>query len=167
MTEIDRLEALRLLEQAKDLARVMHRGQEYDGKEYFYAHLAPVAQLTGWVRDDPIALAVAYLHDIIEDTPASLHMLRQLGFPPEIVWAVGYLTKLQEETYAEYIHLLTVSPGRAGEIARIVKYADLTYNRLRCLHDPNYRGLCTRYTEALAVLTPAVIADACAREVSE
>jgi (p)ppGpp synthase/HD superfamily hydrolase len=49
--------------------RVDHR-RKYSGQPYD-AHLRAVAELVGTVSSDPEMLAAAWLHDVLEDTPAT------------------------------------------------------------------------------------------------
>jgi hypothetical protein len=67
---------------AADFAYNRHKGQlrPYLNDEYFN-HLAEVAILVSRVTDNPIAIAIAYLHDTIEDNKATLDEIAQeFGF---------------------------------------------------------------------------------------
>jgi (p)ppGpp synthase/HD superfamily hydrolase len=147
------------LQRAQALAATMHLGQEYNGQNFYDAHVRGVAHLTSMATgNDEDAVIVAFLHDIVEDTPMTLGGLRA-WFSDDVVTAVGYLTRTRDQPYHDYITTLTQQKGRAARLARIVKHADLTFNRLHCLGDRNYRGLVQRYTEGLKRLQPHILAD--------
>jgi (p)ppGpp synthase/HD superfamily hydrolase len=64
-------------------------------------------------------LSVALLHDILEDTPMTEPVLRQL-FAKKIADAIVALTRKQNEIYDEYIERV-----KLNDIARIVKQVDI------------------------------------------
>ena len=63
------------------------------------------------------------LHDVIEDTPVSLEMLREEGFSETVLSALALLTHDRSVPYMDYIHQLTKSP-----LAIQVKLHDLHDN---------------------------------------
>jgi (p)ppGpp synthase/HD superfamily hydrolase len=75
------------------------------------------------------AYSTAWLHDVIEDSErhfgeqVTQDDLLVMGFSPEVVIAVGLLSK--EENYVEDEYLDRIAEN---EIARIVKFADLADN---------------------------------------
>ena len=73
------------------------------------------------------AKIVAILHDVIEDTPWTLEMLKAEGFSPTVLEALDAVThrkgKGWRETYKDYV--LRV---KANKIATVVKLADLADN---------------------------------------
>lgn len=105
---------------ARDLAIKAHAGQvDKAGKDYFTAHVAVVAE---GVKDDPTAMAVAYLHDVIEDTSVTIEDIRT-EFPSEVAEAVTVLTHKKGVPYAYYIWQIQQNP-----IATKVKLSDLRSN---------------------------------------
>lgn len=72
---------------------------------------------------------VGFLHDLVEDSPLSLSDLEELGFDPEIVFAVDALTRKKTEDgtylldYPAYIESVGFS-----SLARRVKMLDLNDN---------------------------------------
>ena len=66
--------------------------------------------------------AIAYLHDVLEDTDASVDELRNM-FSTEIVDAVITLTRNKDDSYFEYIQKVSKS-----KLAKKVKAADLLHN---------------------------------------
>jgi hypothetical protein len=97
---------------------------------------------------------VAWLHDIIEDTPVGPQDLLNMGFPQYVVDAVLLLTHTHESTYVEYITRIRDAPGYPGELARTVKLADLKHNSdpARDPGDGSLDWLRTRYVKSLALL---------------
>ena len=72
--------------------------------------------------DTDIEKAVAYLHDVLEDTNVTEDELRNM-FPNEIVDTVIILTHRKDESYFEYISRVSTS-----KLAKKVKAADLLHN---------------------------------------
>ena len=74
--------------------------------------------------------AVAWLHDVLEDTNVSAESLARV-FPAQIMEALNALTHGNNESYEEYIKRVRLNP-----LAAKVKLADLTHNmdlnRLPC-----------------------------------
>lgn len=67
--------------------------------------------------------AVAYLHDIIEDTELTLEDLGEYGFSKEVIEAVDIITKKRGEDYQSYLNSV-----KKNKLARAVKLADLRHN---------------------------------------
>lgn len=76
--------------------------------------------------DTEVLQIVAWLHDVVEDTPTTLQDLTNMGYDDEVVQAVSLLTRVPPATYDEYINRLIAS---RNEIALLVKIADQTDNR--------------------------------------
>jgi (p)ppGpp synthase/HD superfamily hydrolase len=66
---------------------------------------------------------VGVLHDVVENTPVTLQILKEKGYSQEIVDAVDCLTKREGETYEDFIERCKQNP-----IALKVKIADLKDN---------------------------------------
>lgn len=117
-----------MLEKAILLATRAHAGQtDKSGGPYLLHPLRVMLKLQG---DE--ARQAAVLHDVVEDTPITLEMLRQEGFSEAVVTAVDALSRRAGEAYADFIQRLKVNP-----IARRVKLADLEDNMdLRRLNPP-------------------------------
>lgn len=117
-------------EQHKNLARMVaylaHRGQtDKAGEDYFKGHLTRVAST---FAHQPLLQAVAWLHDVVEDTEVTPADLRDVGLPIGVVEAVCILTHQGGETYAGYIDRVVRAyrngrPG--GSSAYYVKMADV------------------------------------------
>lgn len=104
---------------AHEIAKMAHFGQvDRAGIEYI-KHLETVAS---FVKTDE-EKAVAYLHDVIEDTSLTLLDLEMFGFSKNIIEAVDILTKKKGQDYQSYLNLV-----KTNELARVVKLADLRHN---------------------------------------
>ncbi len=119
--------------------RIDHR-RKYSGQPYV-VHLAAVAKLVATVTDDPATLAAAWLHDTVEDTPATFHDIEQ-AFGPEVAKLVEQLTDVSRpgdgnraaRKALDREHLAQAEPR-----AQTVKLADLIENaRDICRHDPRF-----------------------------
>lgn len=135
---------------AELVARHAHSGQVDKRSQPYVEHLEVVAaQVQG---DD--AKAVAWLHDIIEDTPVGPQDLRSMAFPEHIVEAVLLLTHTHESSRVEYLTRIRDADGYAGELARTVKRADLRHNMSAERRLPGKEGerMHKRYIEDLALL---------------
>lgn len=96
-----------------------HNGQfDKSGMPYVF-HPWHVAE----EMSDEYTVAVALLHDTIEDTDLSLEELSQMGFPKEVVEAIEIMTHNGEDSYDEYIERIG-----SNMISTEVKLADLRHN---------------------------------------
>ena len=103
----------------RDIARQAHEGQiDKAGKPYIL-HPQYVADHVG----TPTLKAIAWLHDVVEDTPLTLDDLRGAGVPERVVTAVDALTRRPGDDYMAY-----VSRAGSDDLARQVKLADLAHN---------------------------------------
>jgi hypothetical protein len=133
---------------AERIARQVHEGQteEYTGDDYIH-HIERVVALV----DGDQAKAVAWLHDVIEDTDVSAGELSRAGMSDTIIDVVLLLTRDPDRdscTYAEYIEHIRQT---RNPLALAVKCADLI-DHLRP-HCP--ARLRPRYEKALKSLTAA------------
>jgi hypothetical protein len=135
---------------AKGIAFVAHRGQlDLVGAEYI-DHPGRVAE-----RFDPLAepvpTAVAWLHDVLEDTAVTAQELLEAGVLPEIVELVQLLTRTADVADDEYYARIRRHP-----VALRVKLADLDDNsapwRLRRLDYAEQLGLSERHAHARRAL---------------
>lgn len=139
------------IEDALAVALEAHRGQLYPAPvpEPFILH--PLRVMLG-VRSES-ARIVAVLHDVVEDSPITLHDLSRKGFDAWVVDAVDCISQREGETYADYISRVVTN-----RIAREVKLADvadnLTNNRA-LPPEPDNLARIARYQEALRVLRAA------------
>ena len=105
-------------ELALQIAQKAHAGQvDKAGKDYIL-HPMTVASY----MDTDTEKAIAYLHDVLEDTDVTVDELRKI-FPNEIVDTLITLTHRKDESYFEYIQRVSKS-----KLAKKVKVADLLHN---------------------------------------
>lgn len=126
------------IQKAKDFAIIKHRGQKYGTGDYFQIHVQGVAdsvnkslsERTG-VHHSRISLLliVAYLHDTVEDSDATLEEIESI-FGAVIAEAVDAMTHRDEESYQDY-----VKRALANDLARVVKYHDILFNLNQTLTD--------------------------------
>lgn len=95
--------------------------------------------------------AVAWLHDVIEDSPFTAENLIEWGMPTHVVDAVTCLTKLKGESRDDYYARVKSNP-----IALVVKLADISDNsnpdRLAKLDPETRERLTQKYAYAVKVL---------------
>ena len=106
-------------EKAYEIAKRAHLGQVDKAGEDYIKHPEKVAS---FVKTDE-EKAVAYLHDIIEDTELTLEDLGEYGFSKEVIEAVDIITKKRGEDYQSYLNSV-----KKNKLARVVKLADLCHN---------------------------------------
>jgi len=108
--------------------RINHR-RKYTNAPYT-DHLAATAKLVSTVTDDPVTISAAWLHDAVEDTPATIQDL-QKEFGEEVAQLVLELTDVSTPSEGnratrkaiDLNHLAAASPR-----AKTVKLADLINN---------------------------------------
>lgn len=113
-----------LVKLAQSIATKAHEGQtRWDKKTPYITHPAAVAKACKDLSQNEYAQAVAWLHDVVEDTDYDVHDLLEAGIPGLVVSAVDAITKRDGESYLSYI--LRV---RDNELARLVKIQDIKHN---------------------------------------
>lgn len=123
----------RLVQDAEGFARACHEGQFRKGaaREPYAVHVAEVADLVLSAGGDDIAVAAAWLHDVVEDCGVVPEDLAR-RFGPEVAAAVLELTDDKALPKAERKRLQVVNaPGKSPRAA-MIKVADKTSN-LRAL----------------------------------
>jgi (p)ppGpp synthase/HD superfamily hydrolase len=127
---------------AYDIAVAAHAGQaRWDGSPYI-EHPIRVAGSVGGGK----AKAVAFLHDVLEDTSVTVSDLAAAEIDEAVIEAVKAITRRDDETYAAFIDRVA-----HNELARVVKLADLADN-LKDLPEERV-SLRRRYERAVAILT--------------
>lgn len=136
-----------LVQRAKDLAYRAHAGQVDKAGRPYIEHVARVAAA---VSDDPEAEAVAWLHDVLEDSPETLIDFR--WFPAQVLRAVEFLSRLSNISDEYYYFWIKISP-----LALRVKLADIADNadesRLALLDEKTANRLRRKYQKALKALS--------------
>lgn len=107
-------------EVARDLARDVHAGQLSRSGEPFFAHVERVA---GAVPDH--ARALAYLHDVLERSDTRFQDLRRLGLTSSEYAVLKLLSRSADDSYESYIARIASARGTTGQLARLIKLADL------------------------------------------
>lgn len=108
---------------ARVLARAAHAGQVDKCGEPYIDHPRRVAEAVREDCGDLDATAVAWLHDVVEDTPVTLDDLRRCGFSERVVGAVDAITKRKGESFVDYYERV-----KANRLALIVKWHDVADN---------------------------------------
>lgn len=145
------LHGAELISAAEDIARVAHRGQiDKIGVDYI-EHPRRVAGRFD-PETQPNETAVAWLHDVIEDTTVTATELAERGIPADVITAVELLTKDPAEVdLTEYYERIRVNP-----LALAVKLADIADNtdpsRTASLEPEVRERLAAKYAKALAIL---------------
>ena len=108
-----------LTKKALKLCFQAHRDQtDKGGLPYVFHPFHLAEQMT---EED--AAVAALLHDVVEDTAYTLADLADMGFPPQVIRALGRMTHDPAVPYLDYVRALKDDP-----IARQVKLADLRHN---------------------------------------
>jgi len=130
-------------------AWIAHDGQtDKSGADYYDAHIADVVDRLG--DELPAVRAVAYLHDVLEDSDITEDQLRRV-LPADVVSAVVAITHTPSEPRADYYARVKANP-----LALRVKLADIASNtdpdRLALLDEETRQRLTTKYAKALEAL---------------
>ncbi|GAB6855988.1 HD domain-containing protein [Microbacterium xylanilyticum] len=132
---------------AEAIARAAHAGQVDKTGHPYIDHPARVAAR---VQGNAQLEAIAWLHDVVEDTTVTLDDLRR-EFPDEIVDAVDALTKRPGETRQDYYARV-----RQNTRALQVKHADIDDNtdpaRTALLDETTRARLAQKYAAAREAL---------------
>lgn len=133
-------------QRAYALAKKAHLGQKDKGGNDYIEHPKAVASM----MDTDIEKAVAYLHDVVEDTKISFDDLKEYGFPNQIIEAVKALTKQKNESYDVYIDRVI-----KNSIAKKVKLADMKHNSdITRIKNPSQKDYdrCQKYLDKIQYL---------------
>lgn len=125
-----------------------HKGQMYGDKDYSY-HLVSVVdkckELYESCDNSENLIAVAWLHDVIEDTPVNATMI-YYGIGAEIANAVVLVTKVKRESYSDYIHRV-----KNNSLGLKVKIADTLCNLEESIRIQDQQRI-KRYAKQLQIL---------------
>jgi hypothetical protein len=123
-----------------------YTNQPYD------VHLKAVADLVSEVTDDPEMIAAAWLHDVVEDTPATLGDVER-AFGPSVAALVEQLTDASLPSSGNRGQRMAINrkhTATASAKAKTIKLADLIDNsRDICKHDPHFAST---FLEEMAAL---------------
>lgn len=136
-----------IVARAKDLAYRAHAGQVDKAGRPYIEHVARVAAACA---DDPVAEAVAWVHDVMEDHPHFTARLMHV-LPAEVYIAANLLDRNLGHRSMDYYERIRTNP-----IALRVKLADIADNadesRLALLDEATAARLRQKYARALAAL---------------
>src|SRR5579883_2786491 len=119
---------LTLLRKAYEFSAREHQAQKRLSGEPYLSHPLEVANILADMRLDVVCLAAGMLHDVVEDTPATIDQVRQ-EFGPEVARIVEGVTKISrieffspEDKLADRLHnmqtLNYLPPEKRERIAR-------------------------------------------------
>lgn len=121
-------------DEARRFAIAAHGGQTYGDRPYAF-HLDAVAEIASPYGDD--AVVVAYLHDTVEDTSATVDEIER-RFGPHVAVCVALLTDQpgadRKERKAK-THAKLAGVSGPTELALVVKAADRLANVRACVAD--------------------------------
>lgn len=141
-------------EKAREFAVAAHGNQQY-GPHPYAVHLDAVAEIASDYGE--MAIVLAYLHDVVEDTAATLSDIER-EFGKDVSECVSLLTdepgKNRKERKAKIYEKLA-KVGREKEIVLIVKTADRLANMRSCVSEQN-RGLLSMYKKEHQVFKKSV-----------
>ena len=131
---------------ALQIAYEAHKGKKDKGGSPYFLHPVFVSEFLE-TEEEKIT---AVLHDVVEDTPLTLDMLRAQGFSETVVEAVDSVTRRKGESYMEFVKRAAQNP-----IGKAVKIADLKHNMdISRISDPteNDYARLEKYRKALQYL---------------
>src|SRR5574337_1757939 len=122
-----------LLQRAYDFAAKVHKGQERVSGEPYLSHPIAVAEIVLNLKMDVASIAAALLHDVVEDTHASLEEVKE-AFGNEIGDLVDGLTKIsklpfgsRQEHQAENLRKMVLAMSKDIRVI-LIKLADRLHN---------------------------------------
>jgi len=144
-----------LISHAKTYATLAHKRidqrRKYSNQPY-QVHLEAVASIVATVSDDEEMIAAAWLHDVVEDTPATLGDL-QKEFGNSIAKLVEHLTDISRPGDGNRVirkEIDRLHIAQASERAKTIKLADLIDNCQDITkHDPRFASVYLHEMSAL------------------
>jgi (p)ppGpp synthase/HD superfamily hydrolase len=127
-----------------------HAGQKYGEEDYFTKHILKVVEYVQTSGGSPEAIVVAYLHDVVEDTGATIEDVKRF-FGEEIAEVVDVLTKREEDGRDDYLKRVLKNPT-----ARFVKMQDAICNLQESYKSGDARRI-RRYELTISTLIRGVV----------
>ncbi|MDO8415194.1 MAG: hypothetical protein Q7S87_03160 [Agitococcus sp.] len=112
---------MNILAKAIQLAALMHVDQTDKGGHAYILH--PLRMMMRLRSSDEELMAIAVLHDVVEDCDVSFDDLRSLGMTERVISGVKALTRQNGETYPQFIERLSDNRD-----ALLIKREDLRDN---------------------------------------
>lgn len=142
----------KLIARAAMVAALAHAEQTDKAGQPYLGHVQRVADRVRQAGGPAETVAVALLHDVLEDADVSVEELQGFGFPAEVIEAVAAITHWPGEQRAHYYARVAANP-----LARQVKVVgDLADNtdpeRMAALDEPTRERLRAKYAEAFTAL---------------
>lgn len=134
------------IEMAILIALEAHKGQKDKGGNAYILHPLAVMNRVNSIEEK----IVAVLHDVVEDLSITFEMLKQSGLEDNLINALKNVTKVEGESYIEFIERAKSNP-----ISRNVKIADIKENiNLSRIEKPNQKDYerIEKYKESLKYL---------------
>jgi len=129
---LDRLD-LELITRAYEFSRIAHSGQKRSSGEDYITHCVEVAQILAELHLDSVTLVSALIHDVVEDTSATIEDVRD-AFGNVVARVVDGLTKIGKvqfrsntEQQVENYRKLLLSMAQDARVI-LVKLADRLHN---------------------------------------
>ncbi|HHY46539.1 MAG TPA: bifunctional (p)ppGpp synthetase/guanosine-3',5'-bis(diphosphate) 3'-pyrophosphohydrolase [Firmicutes bacterium] len=130
-----------ILMRAYRFAAQAHEGQYRNSGDSFIFHPLGVAEILAEMELDTMTIAAGLLHDVIEDTPATLDEIREL-FGEEIALLVDGVTKLgrlpfmtREQQQAENLRKMFLAMAKDIRVV-LIRLADRLHNMRTLRHLP-------------------------------
>ncbi|MBR4761026.1 MAG: bifunctional (p)ppGpp synthetase/guanosine-3',5'-bis(diphosphate) 3'-pyrophosphohydrolase, partial [Clostridia bacterium] len=122
-----------LIERAYEYCVTMHKGQKRWTNEEYYVHPVNVAKIIISLGMDSQSIVASLLHDVVEDTEATLEDIKCL-FGEEVALLVDGVTKIgkisinsKEQAQAESLRKMLIAMGKDIRVI-IIKLADRLHN---------------------------------------
>lgn len=139
------------VETAESIARQAHAGQVDKAGAECITHPERVVARVLRAGGSPAAVAVAWLHDTVEDTSVAAADLQAEGIPQEVIAGVEAVTKREGEGLEDYCARVAANP-----LALKVKEADLADNtdpaRVAALPEATRQRLAAKYDRVRTLL---------------
>ena len=144
-----------LIRRASDFARCAHgaidQRRKYTNQPYI-VHPEAVARLVASITDDPVTIAAAWLHDVVEDTPVTIGEIRG-EFGDDVARLVADLTNVARKSDGNREKRNAIDrkhSAGADPRAKTVKLADVIHNVTdMARQDPDYAPIYCREKERL------------------
>ena len=131
------------------LAASIHEHQKDKGGKAYILH--PIRMMMRLRTDDEELMAIAILHDVVEDSELNIRDLMEMGYSMRIIAGVDAMTRREDESYDEFVKRCAMNPD-----ARRVKREDLRDNsditRLKGLRKKDFERL-EKYSRAFIYLS--------------
>jgi GTP diphosphokinase / guanosine-3',5'-bis(diphosphate) 3'-diphosphatase len=128
---------LSLITRAYEFSKIAHQGQKRRSGEDYIVHCVEVAEILADLHLDTVTLVSALIHDVVEDTPATIEDVRAT-FGGEVATVVDGLTKISRvefrtntEQQVENYRKLLLSMAQDARVI-LIKLAD-RLNNMRTL----------------------------------